>query len=354
MKKNILIYGAGAIGRGFIAPLLNSLDFEITFVDINTKLVKQLKTRRKYISATATENGYTFQEVRVEGAYLLGEEEDIISDYDFIFSCVGARNCFNLWQKFAKAKVVISCENDRESANKLRVLTNNHRIYFAIPDVITSNTAPEELLKGDPLTVVTEKGTLIIESGEYELPKTIGQFNTKALDEQWACKLYLHNTPHAIVAYLGWKTGKCKYIHEAMAIEEINKTVTDAMEELKAGIIFASLVTPDLSQWYVEKELRRFRNKFLYDPISRVAREPLRKISKGERLIGAAQLAFYAGVRPVNICKGIRAALEYENENDPDIVLPILRQALGIGEILKIVSDLNEYNPVYKMIVEES
>ena len=46
MKKKILIFGAGAIGRGFIAPLFFRNNFEIYLVDLNIKLVEKLNKKK--------------------------------------------------------------------------------------------------------------------------------------------------------------------------------------------------------------------------------------------------------------------------------------------------------------------
>ena len=43
MIKKALIFGAGAIGRGFLAPLLFENNYQISFVDKNKNLIKKLK-----------------------------------------------------------------------------------------------------------------------------------------------------------------------------------------------------------------------------------------------------------------------------------------------------------------------
>jgi mannitol-1-phosphate 5-dehydrogenase len=349
MLKKALIYGAGAIGRGFLAPLLSALQYEIAFVDTNRELVLQLLERGRYRVAVAAADGYVFKEVPVQAAYYSGEENGRVGGFDLVLLCVGARACLNLWPQLREARVAISCENDRSSAHKLRELSGNPRIHFGIPDVITSNTAPEELLREDPLTVVSEQGVLLLERGEYEIPNRIQCLSAAEMDEQWACKLYLHNSPHCLVAYLGAEKG-CRYIHEAMADSRIERIAVGAMHELKAGVTFAGLVGSKLADSYAEKELRRFRNPRLFDPISRVAREPLRKLARGERLVGAGHLALYAGVRPASICAGIKAALNYSDPNDPDAALPILREALGPGETLRMIAELSEHDPLRRMV----
>ena len=47
-KIKVLIFGAGAIGRGFLAPLLSSKNFSITFVEVNKNLINLLKKNNYY------------------------------------------------------------------------------------------------------------------------------------------------------------------------------------------------------------------------------------------------------------------------------------------------------------------
>ena len=90
-------------------------------------------------------------------------EKKNIEQYDLVFSCVGPANCYDLAEDYKRAKTLISCENDISTVKGLKELSGNRNIYFGIPDVITSNTAPPELLKQDPLMTVTEKGVLVLE-----------------------------------------------------------------------------------------------------------------------------------------------------------------------------------------------
>ena len=53
-KKKILIFGAGAIGRGFLAPKFYLKNYAISFVDSNEELIKKLSKRKKYICTPLT------------------------------------------------------------------------------------------------------------------------------------------------------------------------------------------------------------------------------------------------------------------------------------------------------------
>jgi len=233
--KKILIYGAGAIGRGFLAPLLQKCNFEISFVDKDKKLITELKLRKQYKVAISGSDEYEFVDVFVKDAFFHTEEKNI-EQYDLVFSCVGPANCYDLVEDFKDARTLISCENDISTVKGLKELSGNRNIYFGIPDVITSNTAPPELLKQDPLMTVTERGVLVLEKGNYQLPDEILHVGYEDLHMYWMCKLFIHNAPHAIVAYLGWLKG-FTYIHEAMADKDINKIVVGEIGEITDGVI---------------------------------------------------------------------------------------------------------------------
>ena len=47
MKKAVH-FGAGNIGRGFIAPVLQENEYEVTFVDINNELIQQINNLNQY------------------------------------------------------------------------------------------------------------------------------------------------------------------------------------------------------------------------------------------------------------------------------------------------------------------
>lgn len=310
MSQSALIYGAGALGRAFLAPLLHAHGMRVSFVDVNPALIRALRARRAYTAARALPDGYDLTEIPVEHAYVLGEEEDALARHELVLTCVGVRNYLSLWRPLAHAYAVISCENERASAVKLKEAAQNEYVYFGIADVIASSTAPLTLRQIDPLAVVSEDGLLLVERADRGFPAFIRQLPEHEFSQQWACKLYLHNAPHAIAAYLGWQMG-CVHIHEAMQIQSIAHAVTGAMLELVATVVHAGLVDRGLAERYSRKELGRFQNSQLCDPISRVARDPMRKLAPGERLVGAAQLALGAGITPINICRGIRAGLEY-------------------------------------------
>jgi mannitol-1-phosphate 5-dehydrogenase len=352
LAPRALFYGAGAIGRGYVAPLLFDQGYEIHFVDTNRALIERLRSAGRYTSLETGSDEYARRTVEVSGAYLPGEENAILSKAEIVIIAVGARNCVNLWPNVARTTgCVLSCENDRESANRLRRLSGMSNAYFAVPDVITSNSAPEAELRRDPLAVVTETGTMVVEDNPFPLPASFQKLSPHDLDVQWSCKFYLHNTPHAVTAYLGAERGYT-YVHEAMADPDVDRVVVGVLDELSEAIVAAGMAPAAMAEWYSAKELRRFRNAMLFDPISRVAREPFRKLGATERLLGAAQLCLSRGVFPKHLVRGIVSALRYDNVDDPDQNLMTLRSALSTEDLLSIATGLGEHEALFKVLAQ--
>ncbi|SQD00624.1 mannitol-1-phosphate 5-dehydrogenase [Escherichia coli] len=68
------------------------------------------------------------------------------------------------------------------------------------------------------------------------------------------------------------------------------------MEESGAVLIKRYGFDADKHAAYIQKILGRFENPYLKDDVERVGRQPLRKLSAGDRLI--KPLLGYAGIQP--------------------------------------------------------
>jgi hypothetical protein len=271
-------------------------------------------------------------------------------EFDAVITAVGPRNFMNLVEMFQGTKTpIICCENDSRLPAKMRELTGNPNIYFAIPDVIASNMAPKNLVDLDPIAIVTEDGVCYIEDPMKHLGGNAIYLDEEGMYREWKAKLYIHNTPHCIAAYLGYQK-RCFLLSDSMAIPEVKDIVEGAMVEMCKMIVARYGIDPMFAEDYAMKEMRRFSNKLLHDPISRVAREPLRKLAKDDRLIGAAALCLEVGIKPVNIMKGIEAAMKYIHPKDPDY-----RTMKLIGDMEKFLDMLGvrPEEPIYDLMVKE-
>jgi hypothetical protein len=87
---------------------------------------------------------------------------------------------------------------------------------------------------------------------------------------------------------------------------------------------------------YSNKEIHRFKDINLYDPIDRVARQPLRKLRYGKhgRLLGALHMCLTNDVLPHNLLVGVAAALSYSNQKDDDTKTLALIQSYGVENFI--------------------
>jgi mannitol-1-phosphate 5-dehydrogenase len=88
--------------------------------------------------------------------------------------------------------------------------------------------------------------------------------------------------------------------------------------------------------------LRRFANRALADPISRLARDPLRKLAPADRLVGAATLCLRHGIVPDALSWGIAAGLTFDDPADAGAVeLQRRLKTEGLDRVLAEVCGLD-------------
>jgi mannitol-1-phosphate 5-dehydrogenase len=355
MKTKILIMGAGAIGRGYLPWVLDATKHEFIFIDSNQAIVDGLSRQGGYTTYRVKGDQYEEMHVKVHAAYTpvtfnLSEHRDAVA----CFFSVGPRNVIKAAMALRGSRIpLVLCENDPEAVRSVKQVIGHEEVYFAVPDVITSNTAPAHLLAKDPLSITTENGILYIAAS---LSQVSGQLTPLPEEEllriQWTPKLYLHNTPHCIAAYLGALLGKT-YVHEAMANLHAAELVEGAMTEMLQALKLKWDIPHDFLDWYAAKELARFRCPLLFDPVARVAREPLRKLEMHGRLIGAAQMCLMLGVLPQSILKGIVGALLFDDANDPDHHVSFMREAMDVASFNRYVLGLRPGEPLDLMVRDQ-
>lgn len=350
----ILIIGAGAIGRGYLPWLFNLDDYELIFVDSNKTLIEKMNRQKRYSTFMVGKDNVKEKVVPVRKAFHASEFSPAKCPNPLaVFINVGPRNCpaaAGLCTGYTCP--IILCENDPAVVIAAREVLSTENVYFAVPDVIASNTASEENLRKDQLAVHTEQGVLFIDKrAETFKVEAIFCSEEELLKRQWMPKLYLHNTPHCIAAYLGALIG-VRYLHETMRNPEAKKIVDGAMGEMLTALKLKWDIPHSFLEWYAKKEIQRFTNELLCDPVSRVAREPLRKLELEGRLIGAAQMCLASGFIPKNILTGIVSAILFENGDDTDNHLSFMRRNIPPKILLTYTLGLRD-GEVLETLIED-
>lgn len=352
MKKKILIFGAGAIGRGYLPWLIDNNRVELNYVETNQKIIQSLK-KGFFYTFKIKKQKYISKKVFINKTYNFKDIKKFINDFDLIVLCAGPRNVKNIASYLLNYKNnILILENDINIKTYLKNILKTKKIFFGIPDVISSNTSSKVIRKkyGND-TLFTEDGECFIEKGLEQYFKYAKFVNNKELLKQWLCKLYLHNTVHCIMAYIG-HLKKFNFIHEisntSYAINFLRKCFFEIQKFL---VKYYKIPLKDLKK-YSAKEISRFRNKLLFDPIERVAREPFRKLAIDERLVGAANKCLSSGVYPYHLCMGIFFAFYYFNRKDQDFNIYYLRSSLDKENFLEIVIGLRQGEPLYDFMIK--
>lgn len=353
-RRDIVIVGAGAIGRGFLPWVIDGTSHDLIFVDSAERIVEPMKERGCFRSYRVREAELESRMFPVKAAWLPEEFDSRRHQPAAVFVNVGPRQVPHVLGLLRGIDCpIILCENDPATVAVVRSSVRDATALFAVPDVIASNTAPEHLLAVDPLSAVTEQGDLFIDDRAKDSLEGDVQWLSEAqlLSQQWTAKLYLHNTPHCATAYLGAFVG-ARYVHEAMAVPDIAEIVAGCMDEMLIALKLRWEISHKFLDWYAAKELRRFSNPLLFDPVSRVAREPLRKLDPEGRLIGAAQVCLSSGFVPHNLLVGIAGALLFRDRDDSDRHLDFMRRALPPDFFLTHVLNLRRGEPL-EMILRD-
>jgi mannitol-1-phosphate 5-dehydrogenase len=140
---------------------------------------------------------------------------------------------------------------------------------------------------------------------------------------------------HAVCAYLGLLTGD-EYIYETVDDAEIRLLAENAMLETVQALSAKYGVDLSLLLPHVSDLLLRFGNRALKDTCARVGGDPVRKLSRSDRLIGAALLCEEQSVTPDYVGVGIAAALfrylrETGREQNTENAAAALWELAGVG-----------------------
>ena len=85
--------------------------------------------------------------------------------------------------------------------------------------------------------------------------------------------------------------------------------------------------------------------------MSRVAREPRRKLAAGDRLVGPAVASRAAGIVPMALARTMAAALAYREPTDPQAVtLAGEIDLVGPAEVLEMVSFLHPGDELSRLV----
>ncbi|MDN4626874.1 mannitol-1-phosphate 5-dehydrogenase [Erwinia sp. DT-104] len=372
-----LHFGAGNIGRGFIGKLLADAGVQLTFADVNQVVLDALNARHEYPVHVVGEQA---QVEIVKGVNAVNSASDeiipLIAEVDLLTTAVGPQILERIAGGIAKGLVqrhesgnarplnIIACENMVRGTSQLKdhvlkALPEQHHAWVEanvgfVDSAVDRIVPPSAAGTTDPLEVTVETfSEWIVDKTQFkgEPPAIAGMELTDNLMAFVERKLFTLNTGHAITAYLGQLAGHAT-IRDAILDKKVRAIVQGAMEESGAVLIKRYGFEAAKHAAYIQKILGRFENPYLQDDVERVGRQPLRKLSAGDRLIKPTLGTLEYQLPHDNLVKGIAAALHYRSDQDPQAQeLAELINRQGVQATLAQVSGLEAESEVVKAAV---
>lgn len=165
---------------------------------------------------------------------------------------------------------------------------------------------------GDAFELAVERGKLI----DPESEPIKGAEYVDNLEMFLQRKIYMINCGHAISGYFGQVYG-FEIVQDALRDPRLQPEIKAAVLESAAALEKKyGFAHEDLVQYMETMMLNRFLTPGVADPISRVSREPIRKISPNDRIMGPAYLCEAYGLENRHLLKGVACALRFTNPGD--------------------------------------
>jgi mannitol-1-phosphate 5-dehydrogenase len=371
MAEKIVVFGAGATGRGHVGLLAWQAGFDVVFVDKKPELVDALRRTGRYAVRLCGEqrqeldvSGYRVYDA-TERAAIAGEFADAV----LVLTAVFDQNLSDVARTIALGFSVcaragrtaplncIACENMMDSSTQLgryvRALLEPGDAawceqYAGFPDCMISRVVPRP--EPDPLVVVAEdynEWTVRAEAFRGAPPPALTAL--ELVDNQTARlerKLFIHNGGHAACGYFGFHRGH-KYVHEAVADPLVADRVVATLDELGAVVERKWGFSSESIDVYKQDLCRRGAIAEMRDEILRVVRDPIRKLSPRERLVAPANLAVAYGLPRASIVQAIAAALHYCHPQDlQSVALATQLPQQGLAHVLRETCQIPESSPL--------
>ena len=377
--KTAVMYGGGNIGRGFIGKVFADSGYEVCFLDIMQDIIDEMNARGQYtvrIVSNAGEEDATVKPVRAVNS-LTDQAIDEIVNCGIMATAVGVNVLPRIAPVIAKGMVarmertgkpldIILCENQLGADELMRgwiyEKLNDEQKAWADKNLglveasigrMVPPLTPEMRAKDKLLICVEPYSELPVDKDAFkgEIPDLVGLIPYSPFEFYIKRKLFLHNGGHALCAYLGYEKGY-EYIWQAIADPEIYDAAKASMMTSAEALVkkFGEGVRENVES-NVTDLLFRFQNRALKDTVARVGADPVRKLRRNDRIVGAALFAMEQGVDPAPIVKGIVAALKFDRAEDataPEVQAALKEQ--GIDAVLERYMGLEPGEALYGLI----
>lgn len=384
MAKQALVFGAGRIGRGFLAEIFADAGYALTFVEYDKNVCASLKKAGKYTIFKAISNDQIDEVVIQDFGVLHTDEKEKIADKVFskgailgiaVHQMAIPAICDILAPVIDKRAALMSdegldiilCVNMMHPAQHMRqelekrVLPQTQTYLkekVGLVDSVVMRMSPEaskEMLKKCPLAVLNSGYPEMPVDGKAfkgEVPQSKLLRLSQDIEAEEARKIYILNMAHAALAYLGIPKG---YVWAADCVKDpaILRIVAQAMLESGIGLSARyGFSLSDMKTWN-DNVLSSLQNRALGDKLDRLGADSRRKLGAEDRLVAPMKLCLQAGAKPMALCQILAAGYGFRQENDPgseEVYQEV--KTNGIATALKKYSGLVPGDGLYETVLQ--
>ena len=346
MNKKIIVWGAGKIGRGFIADIFHQEGYKVCLIDEAKALIDQLNAQRKYSVIHASSD--RIDTITIADYKALDTSQTDAITQEFIqtnllalavfpknFETVAGQIRKFILQRKAQGNEspfnIILCTNLIHAGPKFEAfltqeLDADQQAFFeknvGVVEALVIRIAPappREAVEKDPLVVWTN-GFSELPVDKHGFKGAVPDVKSLRLVEDMRAeeirKIYTYNMCHAVLSYHG-NFYDYELLVDCLGDPAIREEAMGALGEVSAALQKEfGFSAADMESW-IENVIAHTNNPTIADTVLRSAADPKRKLSRDDRLIGPALLCLRNGIRPLHLIKGIAAAFYFSAEGDP-------------------------------------
>ncbi|MBN1217711.1 MAG: hypothetical protein JXM69_02185 [Anaerolineae bacterium] len=369
--RNAVIWGAGRIGRGFIADLCNAAGYQLTFIDQSVELIAQLRQAGQYTVVRAVNAAERHDQiVNNYTALLVTQSHEIaaaILAADLLAVAVFPQDFPDVVRQLAPglarrqkerpdiALDIILCTNLSHAAVQFQA-----HLQETLPPELQTYAAKQigvveslviRMVVEPPADFKAREPLLVWTNGYPELPVDRRGFKGKIpqlpglrlVDDMQAeeiRKLYTYNMCHAVLAYHGARRGHTlavECLHDPQVRAEAEGALAEVGRALQLEYGFGA---EEMAHWN-ENVLRQTDNPTLGDTVVRHGADPRRKLKRADRLVGPLLLTHNHGLPSPHLIRAIAAALCFQNPADAGAVY--VQQRLEEANLAAVIRELCEF-----------
>lgn len=380
-KKKAVHFGAGLIGQGFIGQLLHDSGYEIVFADVVDPVVQSINEDGKYV---LFQIDHDYAPIVIDDVRAINSAKDPdavaaeIQDAAVVTTSVMATNLCRIAPLLAKAlkeradapgdhepkAIVMACENAIMGTDILKKeLLKTGEVTEEELDTVAvfPNTAVDRMVfagehDGVKGIEIGDAFELAIERGKLEDPDSEPIKGAEYVDDLMRYlqrKIYIINCGHAVAGYFGQRKGYTT-LQEVLKDPELLAEVKGAMMESASALHEKYGFSMDELEHYMDTMMiQRWLTPGVVDELTRIARQPIRKIAPDDRILGPALQCEQYGLDNHLLLKAIACALKFQNPDDEQAVdLQNYIREHGVEDAITTFTGLEPDNRMFKVILD--